>query len=182
MAKKLHRRLEQLGAAAMVKAGLSDEQHDLGWVPWGLTTYHLGWVLNTNLTTHHLGWVLNINLTTHHLGWALNTNLTTHHLGWALNTNLTSFHLGWALNTNNYFLPPHWPCGLSVCLESGRPGVPFLLALGFFRVKSYQWLKYWGFLTRMVYLYYISCLRYTILVGNPLYWHSSGYPARRLAI
>ena len=25
----------------------------------------------------------------------------------------------------------------------------------------------WGFLTRMVYLYYISCLRYTILVGNP---------------
>ena len=26
-----------------------------------------------------------------------------------------------------------------------------------------------GFLTRMVYLYYISCLRYTILVGNPRY-------------
>ena len=26
---------------------------------------------------------------------------------------------------------------------------------------------YRGFLTRMVYLYYISCLRYTILVGNP---------------
>ena len=25
----------------------------------------------------------------------------------------------------------------------------------------------WGFLTRMVYLYYISCLRYTILAGNP---------------
>ena len=25
----------------------------------------------------------------------------------------------------------------------------------------------WGFPTRMVYLYYISCLRYTILVGNP---------------
>ena len=24
-----------------------------------------------------------------------------------------------------------------------------------------------GFPTRMVYLYYISCLRYTILVGNP---------------
>ena len=28
---------------------------------------------------------------------------------------------------------------------------------------------YRGFPTRMVYLYYISCLRYTILVGNPQY-------------
>ena len=28
---------------------------------------------------------------------------------------------------------------------------------------------YRGFLTRMVCLYYISCLRYTILVGNPCY-------------
>ena len=28
---------------------------------------------------------------------------------------------------------------------------------------------YRGFPTRMVYLYYISCLRYTILVGNPRY-------------
>ena len=28
---------------------------------------------------------------------------------------------------------------------------------------------YWGFTTRMVYLYYISGLRYTILVGNPRY-------------
>ena len=26
---------------------------------------------------------------------------------------------------------------------------------------------YWGFPTRMVYLYYIACLRYTILIGNP---------------
>ena len=26
-----------------------------------------------------------------------------------------------------------------------------------------------GFLTQMVYLYYISCLRYAILVGNPQY-------------
>ena len=25
---------------------------------------------------------------------------------------------------------------------------------------------YWGFPTKMVYLYYISCLRYTMLVGN----------------
>ena len=28
---------------------------------------------------------------------------------------------------------------------------------------------YWGFPTRMVYLYYMSCLRYTILVRNPRY-------------
>ena len=27
--------------------------------------------------------------------------------------------------------------------------------------------QFWGFPTRMVNLYYISCLRYTILVGNP---------------
>ena len=30
VAKKLHKRLEQLGAQAVVKPGLSDEQHDLG--------------------------------------------------------------------------------------------------------------------------------------------------------
>ena len=30
-------------------------------------------------------------------------------------------------------------------------------------------IPYWGFLTRMVYLCYTSCLRYTILVGNPWY-------------
>ena len=32
-----------------------------------------------------------------------------------------------------------------------------------------QQLIYQGFLTRMIYLYYISCLRYTTLVGNPRY-------------
>ena len=32
---------------------------------------------------------------------------------------------------------------------------------------------YWGFPTRMVYLYYTSCLRYTILVGNP--WYMPNY-------
>ena len=32
---------------------------------------------------------------------------------------------------------------------------------------------YRGSPTRMVYLYYISCLRYTILVGNPRYFPSS---------
>ena len=36
-------------------------------------------------------------------------------------------------------------------------------------VKIYQMATYQGFPTRMVYLYYISCLRYTILVGNPRY-------------
>ena len=30
-------------------------------------------------------------------------------------------------------------------------------------------IKYRGFLTRKVYLYYISCLRYTTLVRNPRY-------------
>ena len=34
--------------------------------------------------------------------------------------------------------------------------------------KFLRWVwAYWGFPTRMVYLCYISCLRYTILVGNP---------------
>ena len=32
VAKKLHKRLEQLGAQALVKPGLSDDQHDLGLV------------------------------------------------------------------------------------------------------------------------------------------------------
>ena len=32
--------------------------------------------------------------------------------------------------------------------------------------------SYAGFPTRMVYLYYIACLRYTILVGNPRYYGS----------
>ena len=31
--------------------------------------------------------------------------------------------------------------------------------------------KYQGFLTGVVHLYYISCLRYTILAGNPRYGH-----------
>ena len=36
-----------------------------------------------------------------------------------------------------------------------------------YSVPSSSWGIYRGFLTRMVYLHYISCLRYTILVGNP---------------
>ena len=35
--------------------------------------------------------------------------------------------------------------------------------------ESVKLWKYRGFPTRMVHLYYISCLRYTILVGNPRY-------------
>ena len=34
-------------------------------------------------------------------------------------------------------------------------------------VRDHVWHPYRGFPTRMVYLYYISCLRYTIPVGNP---------------
>ena len=51
--------------------------------------------------------------------------------------------------------PPHWPSGLVVRLGSRRSGVRIPLATGFFWVKSYQWLKN---------------------------WHSSGYPARLLAL
>ena len=39
-----------------------------------------------------------------------------------------------------------------------------LLGFAAVRPPTYQ-----AFLTRMVYLYYVSCLRYTILVGNPQY-------------
>ena len=34
-------------------------------------------------------------------------------------------------------------------------------------VNSFNLWKYWGFPATMVYLYHISCLRHTILVGNP---------------
>ena len=37
------------------------------------------------------------------------------------------------------------------------------------RLGMHMFRVYQGFPTRMVYLYYISCLRYTILVGNPRY-------------
>ena len=39
------------------------------------------------------------------------------------------------------FRPPWWPSGKGAYLESGRPVVQFLLALGFLRVESWQWLK-----------------------------------------
>ena len=50
---------------------------------------------------------------------------------------------------------PRWPSGLGVRLGSGRSGVRIQLATGFFQVVSYQWLKN---------------------------WHSSGSPAKRLAL
>ena len=37
------------------------------------------------------------------------------------------------------------------------------------KIFSMRYSAYRGFPTRMVYLHYISCLRYTILVGNPQY-------------
>ena len=46
-----------------------------------------------------------------------------------------------------------------------------------FRPEWYISTIYWGFLIRMVYLYYISCLRYTILVGIPRY-HCKDIPFR----
>ena len=52
-------------------------------------------------------------------------------------------------------LPPHWPSGQGIRLETGRSGVRIQFVTGFFQVESYQWLKN---------------------------WHSSGYPARRLAL
>ena len=45
---------------------------------------------------------------------------------------------------------------------------------------SLQW--YWGFRTRMVYLYCISCLRYTILVRNPRYIVVIYHCGRKLSI
>ena len=49
----------------------------------------------------------------------------------------------------------------------------FLLVVMVFLMK---WIV-WGFPTRMVCLYYISCLRYTILVGNP--WYRSLYSSSK---
>ena len=52
-------------------------------------------------------------------------------------------------------LLPQWPSGPGVPLERGRSRVWIPLAPGFFWVESYQW---------------------------PKNWHSSGYPARHLAL
>ena len=53
------------------------------------------------------------------------------------------------------WVPPHWPNSSGVDPGSGRSGVQIPLATEFFQVESYQWLKN---------------------------WHSSDYPARRLAL
>ena len=50
-----------------------------------------------------------------------------------------------------------------ILVSKGR--TPFYLFIFFLKFRTT--LSDRGFPTRMVYLYYISCLRYTILVGNP---------------
>ena len=65
-----------------------------------------------------------------------------------------------------------------ILLTAGEPSVCpvlwvknfklILLAKNSFIPHYLPWI-YWGFPTRMVYLYCMSCLRYTILVGNPWY-------------
>ena len=51
--------------------------------------------------------------------------------------------------------PPRWPSGKASASRAEDPGFEFRLRRDFFGVESYQWLKN---------------------------WHSSGYPARRLAL
>ena len=51
--------------------------------------------------------------------------------------------------------PPRWPSGKAFASRAGDPGFESRLRRDFFGVESYQWLKH---------------------------WHSSGYPARRLAL
>ena len=52
-------------------------------------------------------------------------------------------------------VPPRWPSGKASASRAEDPGFKSRLRRDFFRVESYQWLKN---------------------------WHSSGYPARRLAL
>ena len=51
--------------------------------------------------------------------------------------------------------PPHWPGGKASASRGEDPGFEFRLSRDFFAIESYQWLQN---------------------------WHSSGYPARRLAL
>ena len=53
------------------------------------------------------------------------------------------------------WLPPRWPSGKASASRAEDPGFQSRLRRDFFRVESYQWLTN---------------------------WHSSGYPARRLAL
>ena len=57
--------------------------------------------------------------------------------------------------TRNGTLPPRWPSGKESASRAEDPGFESRLRRDFFGVESYQWLKN---------------------------WHSSGYPARRLAL
>ena len=61
---------------------------------------------------------------------------------------------------------------MSNSLLISRNCVVFILFLKR-KISSIIQFLYRGFPTRMLYLYYVSCLRYTILVRNP--WYSSKY-------
>ena len=66
---------------------------------------------------------------------------------------------------------PPWPGGPLPSRVSVEDKIKVMKSVSVW--KMYQRLSdvdsYRGFPTRMVYLCYISCLRYTILVGNPRY-------------
>ena len=59
------------------------------------------------------------------------------------------------LGCNPVYPPPRWPSGKASALRAEDPGFESRLPRDFFGVKSYQWLQN---------------------------WHSSGYPARHLAL
>ena len=68
-----------------------------------------------------------------------------------------SFFFFWTMLPLCFFLhhrPPRWPSGKASASRAEDPGFESRLRRDFFGVESYQWLKN---------------------------WHSSGYPARRLA-
>ena len=58
-------------------------------------------------------------------------------------------------------------CSLCMCFTSFRLHALFLDLMFIMHVFYIFPFIFRGFPTRMVYLYYISCLRYTFLVGNP---------------
>ena len=67
---------------------------------------------------------------------------------------------------------PHWPSGVVFALRAAEFGSVPAFLVGLFLGSSHTsdfriCTTLWGFPTRMVYLHYISCVRYTILVGNP---------------
>ena len=54
-----------------------------------------------------------------------------------------------------------------LCLQKGRVSVELIFSDQFMGCSCFLSSEFRGFPTRMVYLCYISCLRYTILAGNP---------------